>query len=138
MTRLACRKCHSLLVVPDASTGQLIRCPACGTLLYRHPTKTPAADPTPSPVAAAQPVPDPIPLQETPSTGLTPIQKIGFGVVAACLVSVVAVWLVNPWPIGNRQRDDEKRVVADTSSKPPHGENPALLSKVCLGSGRVT
>jgi hypothetical protein len=37
MTRLACRKCRQPLLVPDANTGQLIRCPACGTLLYRPP-----------------------------------------------------------------------------------------------------
>src|SRR5438874_1120249 len=94
--RLVCPGCRRQLAVPDTTAGQMGRCPACNTL-FNVPAAVPR-EPThpiapPRRTAVARPIPQPALGKDTPVTGLTVGQKIGFAVVAAAVLAVAGFFV---------------------------------------------
>ena len=98
--RLVCPGCRKQLELPDAAAGQSGRCPVCNTVFnlparVQQETYSAAPPPPPRRTAVARPIPtDPVPREDTPATGLTRGQKLGFAVVAAGMLAVIGFFLV--------------------------------------------
>src|SRR5262249_47909487 len=96
--QLVCPKCRTQLAVSAQSANQLVRCPACRTLLVRtvvarsvdeaNITIPERVNPS-APVGIARLVTGPPPGPEIPVTGLTPAQKVGLGLTAATVLVIV-------------------------------------------------
>jgi LSD1 subclass zinc finger protein len=127
--RLVCPGCRKQLELPDAAAGQSGRCPVCNTVFnlparVQQETYSAAPPPPPRRTAVARPIPtDPVPREDTPATGLTRGQKLGFAVVAAGMLAVIGFFLVRSRPTDTPAVPE--KAVADASAK-SRLPNPAV------------
>jgi S1-C subfamily serine protease len=130
--RLICPGCRKQLAVPDATAGQMGRCPVCSTLFNvpadAKPTVESIMPPPPRRTAVARPIPAPAVREETPVTGLSLTQKLVIGVVAVGALAVGGFFGVRSLS----SKDSGEAVIADAgkAAAPAREPEPAKPAPV--------
>jgi S1-C subfamily serine protease/HEAT repeat protein len=121
--RLTCPGCRKQLALPDTAADQVGRCPGCNTLFHVPAGARPDAiqpmhhsAPPPRRTAVAHPIPRSTFPEETPATGLTGVQKLGFALAAAVMLAVGGYFTVSAL---RAERDKPGEPVVAASSKAP-------------------
>jgi S1-C subfamily serine protease len=121
---LICPGCRKQLAVPDATAGQMGRCPVCSTLFKVPAEAKPAVEsimpPPPRRTAVARPIPAPAIREETPVTGLSLTQKLVIGAIAVGALAVggfLGVRSLSP-------KDSGEEIIADAGKAAAPAREP--------------